>query len=197
LTIKILETFRHFIENYTALSDSDWKEISKCFEQRILEKDEILLAEGKICRHLYFIEIGLLRFYINKNGNDITKFFTEAPYCFTSQVSFTAEKPATENIQAIEKSIIWQTTLKQANELLESKSWNTFIRKLIQEVQSYTEDILQEIQTETAEFRYEKMLKSNPTLLQRLPLKHLASYFGIAPQSLSRIRKKIIDKDRT
>ena len=190
-------TIRKFIENYTALSDTDWKEISKCFEQRVLDKDQIILAEGKICRHLYFIESGLLRFYINKDGNCITKFFTEAPYCFTSQVSFTAEKPATENIQAIEKSVIWQTTLKQANELLELKSWNTFVRKLIQEVQSYTEEILQEIQTVTAEHRYEKMLQSNPILLQRLPLKYLASYFGIAPQSLSRIRKKMIAKNRT
>lgn len=189
-----MRTLRQFIENYTTLSDKDWKQISVCFEKRVVEKDEILLQEGKICRHLYFIESGLLRYFINKEGNDITKFFTEAPYCFTSQVSFTAEKPATENIQAIEKSVVWQTTLKQANDLLELKSWNTFIRKLIQEVQYYTEEILQEIQTETAENRYIKMLEKQPQLVQRIPLKHLASYFGIAPQSLSRIRKKIVTK---
>jgi CRP-like cAMP-binding protein len=182
--------FRQFIEHYTAVSDQDWVTISACFKQRIIEKDEILLEEGKICRHLYFVENGLLRYFICKNGNDITKFFTEAPYCFTSQVSFTAEKPATENIQAIEQSVIWQTTLKQANDLLELKSWNTFVRKLIQEVQYYTEEILQEIQTETAENRYKKMIETNPQLLQRVPLKYLASYLGIAPQSLSRIRKK-------
>ena len=70
--------------------------------------------------------------------------------------------------------------------------WNTFIRKLIQEVQYYTETILQEVQTETAENRYKKMIEQQPELLQRLPLKYLASYFGIAPQSLSRIRKKIL-----
>lgn len=190
-------TFRHFIENYTTVSDQDWMTISACFKQQTLEKDEILLEEGKICRHLYFIESGLLRYFIYKDGNDITKFFTEAPYCFTSQVSFTAEKPATENIQAIEKSVVLQTTLKQANDLLELKSWNTFIRKLIQEVQYYTEEILQEIQTETAENRYLKMLEKQPQLVQRIPLKHLASYFGIAPQSLSRIRKKIVIKYRT
>ncbi len=187
-----MDVFRQFIDNYTILSDKDWKQISVCFEKRIIEKDEILLQEGKICKHLYFIESGLLRYFINKDGNDITKFFTEAPYCFTSQVNFTAEKPATENIQAIEKSIVWQITLKQANELLELKSWNTFVRKLIQEVQSYTEEILQEIQTETAENRYKKMIETNPQSLQRVPLKYLASYFGIAPQSLSRIRKKIV-----
>jgi CRP-like cAMP-binding protein len=190
-----VEAFRQFIENYTTVSDKDWKQISACFDKRVIEKGEMLLQEGKVCKHLYFIESGLLRYFIYKNGNDITKYFTEAPYCFTSQVSFTTEKPATENIQAIEQSIIWEITLKQANNLLEElKSWNTFIRKLIQEVQYYTEEILQEIQTETAENRYLKMLEQEPQLVQRIPLKHLASYFGIAPQSLSRIRKKITAK---
>ena len=189
-----MEKFRIFIEKYTSVSDTDWQVISGCFEKQIFEKDEIILAEGKICRHLYFIESGLLHFFINKEGNEITKFFTEAPYCFTSQVSFNGEKPATENIQAIEKSVVWQTTLKQTNDLLELKSWNTFVRKLIQEVQFFTEEILQEIQTETAENRYKKMLKNEPLLLQRVPLKILASFFGIAPQSLSRIRKKIAKK---
>ena len=190
-----MNNFRLFIENYTLLPDNDWKTISACFERRTINKDEILLEEGKICWHLYFIESGLLRYYIHKDGNDITKFFTEAPYCFTSQVSFTAEKPAVENIQAIENSIIWQTTLEQANDLLALKSWNTFIRKLLQEVQYYTEEILQEIQTETAEKRYEKILTNQPDLVQRVPLKHLASYLGIAPQSLSRIRKKTVGVD--
>lgn len=186
-----LDELRKFIERYTTLSEADWNAISVCFLRRDLQAEELLLQEGTVCRHLYFVERGLLRFFINKEGNDVTKFFTEAPYCFTSQVSFTSEKPATENIQAIEDSILWQVTLSQANALLERKSWSTFIRKLIQEVQYYTESILQEMQTETAERRYQKMLEHNPQLLQRVPLKHLASYFGIAPQSLSRIRRQM------
>jgi CRP-like cAMP-binding protein len=186
-----VQSFRYFLENYTSLSDEDWILISNAFEKIIIDKDELLLEEGKICRHLYFLESGLLRYFILKDGNDITKFFTEAPYTFTSQVSFTAELPSKENIQALEKSVIWQTTLKQANDLLALKSWNTFIRKLIQEVQYFTEEILQDIQTETAENRYQKMLINNPNLIEKVPLKHLASYLGIAPQSLSRIRKRI------
>jgi CRP-like cAMP-binding protein len=189
-----LDTLKQFIENYTLLPIDDWKQISNCFEKRIIKKDEIVLEEGKVCKHLYFVETGLLRFYINKDGNDVTKFFTEAPYLFTSQASFNSEKPATENIQAIEKCVVWQIGFKQANELFVLKSWADFARKITQEVQFFTEEILEELQTETAEVRYDKMLKNNPALLQRLPLKYLASYFGIAPQSLSRIRKKIVSK---
>lgn len=189
--------FRKFIENYTSVSQLDWEIISKCFEYREIEKNQIILQEGEICKHLYFLQTGLLRYFINKDGNEITKFFTDAPYCFTSQVSFNNEKPAKENIQAIEKSIIWQITLQQTNELFELNSWSTFARKIIQEVQYFTEEILEEIQTETAEFRYEKMLKNDAELTNRIPLKHLASFLGIAPQSLSRIRKKLIEKDKS
>ena len=186
-----METLKKFIQNYTSLPTDEWKQIVECFEKRIIEKDEIVLQEGKICKNLYFVETGLLRFYINKDGNDITKFFTEAPYFFTSQASFNAQKPSTENIQAIEKSVVWQISYEQANDLYKLKSWTDFARKIIQEVQFFTEEILEELQTETAETRYEKMLKNSPILLQRIPLKYLASYLGIAPQSLSRIRKKM------
>ena len=186
-----MDSLQKFIENYTSLPSNEWKQIAECFEQRSIEKDRLILQEGKICRYLYFLESGLLHFYINKDGNNITKFFTEAPYFFTSQSSFNAQKPANENIQAIEKSIIWQISYEQVNELYKLKSWTEFARKIIQEVQFFTEQILEELQTETAEFRYEKMLKNEPELLKRIPLKILASYLGIAPQSLSRIRKKI------
>jgi CRP-like cAMP-binding protein len=191
-----MDNLKLFIKKYTELPKAEWEQITKCFEKRIIKKEEIVLEEGKVCKHLYFVESGLLRFYINKEGNDITKFFTEAPYFFTSQASFNSQKPATENIQAIEKSIVWQISYKQSNDLYRLKSWTDFARKIIQEVQFFTEEILEELQTETAELRYKKMLQNSPALLQRIPLKHLASYLGIAPQSLSRIRKKIATQNR-
>ncbi|MBN8669241.1 MAG: Crp/Fnr family transcriptional regulator [Chitinophagales bacterium] len=181
---------RLFIANYVSIADSDWQEIEVAFERFETDKGAIILQEGKICRYLYFLESGLLRFYLTKDGKDVTKFFTDAPYMFTSQVSFSSQTPAKETIQAIEKSVVWQISLTQANQLLRFPVWSEFIRKLIQEVQYYTEEILSEMQTETAETRYEIMLKNKPDWLQRIPLKYLASYLGIAMPSLSRIRKK-------
>jgi CRP-like cAMP-binding protein len=186
-----MHPFRQFIETYTSLSHSDWEQIQSGIRPLSIRAGEVLLAEGSICRHLYFLEKGLLRFYVLKDGTEVTKYFTHAPYTFTSQQSFTGQKAARESIAAIEDSLIWEMNFTYAHQLLELPAWNTFIRKLVQQVQQYTEAILEELQTRTAEDRYRTMLESGSDLLQRVPLKYLASYLGIAPQSLSRIRKKL------
>jgi CRP/FNR family transcriptional regulator, anaerobic regulatory protein len=187
-----MDVLKNFITKYVALTEIEWLTIQDSFEKICLAKNELVLEEGKVCKYLYFAESGLLRFFINKEGKEITKFFTKSPYFFTSQVSFNYEKPATENIQAIEKGLVWRISYAQNKELLKLKGWSEFATKITQEVQFFTEEILEGLQTETAESRYEKMVKSNPALLNRIPLQYLASFLGIAPQSLSRIRKKII-----
>jgi CRP-like cAMP-binding protein len=189
-----MHPFRQFIHNYTPLSNADWISVEKHLVRMEVKKEALLLQEGKICRHLYFLESGLLRFFILKNGNDITKYFTDIPYCFTSIKSFEAQIPATESIETVEDTVLWAMTFDNVQSLLDLPAWSTFTRKLIQEVQTYTDEILEEIQTETAENRYKKMLFDNDPLLQRVPLKHIASYLGIAPQSLSRIRKSVLAK---
>lgn len=189
--------FRQFISRYTPLAEADWQAIAACLVRREVKKGELLLAEGKICRHLYFLEHGLLRFFIWRDGQDISKFFTEAPYTFTSQQSFLQAQPAKENIEVLEDSVLWVMTHEQAHSLLARPAWSTFIRKLVQEVQQYTEEILEALQTQTAESRYAALLAQHDPLLQRLSLRHLASYLGIAPQSLSRIRKKMASAKRT
>lgn len=183
--------FRNYLEDYVKLSAEEFQNIFSKFDRRTLGKDQLLLSEGQVCRHLYFLEHGLLRFYTLKEGVEIVKYFTRSPYCFTSQASFTSRKPSLENIAAIEDSQLLQISLDDAESLLSLPVWNEFIRKLVQEVQVYTDNILQDLQTRTAEQRYLAMLDNDPEMVQRIPLKHLASYLGIAPQSLSRIRKRL------
>lgn len=186
-----MHPLRQFITNYTSISDTDWEQVERCITRLEMPKHTLVLAEGTICRYLYFLESGLLRFYILKDGNEVTKYFTDVPYVFTSQKSFTSQQSAQESIETLEDSVMWRMTYTDAFRLLELVSWSDFIRKLIQEVQTYTEEILEALQTETAENRYRTMLANQPSLVQRVPLKHLASYLGIAQPSLSRIRKNI------
>ena len=192
-----MHPLRQFISQYTPVSEQDWQAISDCLLRREMKKETLLLEEGKTCKHLYFLEKGLLRFFVWKDGLDITKYFTDVPYVFTSQKSFNQQVPAQESIETLEDSIIWQMSYDDAQRLLELKSWTTFIRLLVQEVQTYTEEILEALQTQTAEQRYKLLLQQDADLVQRVPLKHLASYLGIAPQSLSRIRKKMQQQLRT
>ena len=139
-----------------------------------------------------FLEKGLLRYFTIKEGLEVNKFFTIAPYLFTSQNSYFQRKESKEYIQTIEPSIVWQITYDQNQALLELPSWNKFARKLTQEVQYFTECILEDLQSESAESRYKRIMTNHPEYLKRIPLKHLASFLGIAPQSLTRIRKKVM-----
>jgi CRP-like cAMP-binding protein len=187
-----MHPLKKFMLDYVSLTEEEWLQIESKISCEKIVKDALILEQGSVCRHLYFLEKGLLRFFWWKDGEDITKFFTLEPYVFTSQKSFNDRMAAKESIQAIEDSIIWKMTYEDAHALLKLDSWNTFIRKIVQEVQYYTEQLLIDMQSETAEDRYKTMLQQSPELVQRIPLKYLASYLGIAPQSLSRIRKSLM-----
>jgi CRP/FNR family transcriptional regulator, anaerobic regulatory protein len=182
---------RKFIENYSDIADSEWDSMEQLFVKKVYNKNEIILEEGSICRYFYFLESGLIRFYCNVDGTDLTKTFTIAPYCFTSRISFRKQTASNEGIQALEKTTVWQISCEQYKKLEQFNSWNIFMRKLLNEIQEFSDSFYLEIRTMTAENRYKKLISDYPTeLIQKIPLKHLSSFLGIAPQSLSRIRKK-------
>ncbi len=186
-----MKHLKNFVNSYLKIPESDWQIIEKSFSKKNVPRNHLLLQEGKVCNNLSFLEKGLLRFFVLKDGVEITKFFTIAPYFFTSQTSFNLRTPATESIETIEESTIWETSFELNEQLLKLSSWNSFARKITQEVQFFTENILEELQSETAESRYKKLMMNDPELLNRIPSKYLASFYGIAPQSLSRIKKKL------
>ncbi|MEM9929521.1 MAG: Crp/Fnr family transcriptional regulator [Bacteroidota bacterium] len=187
-----MHPYRSFIHRYQTVSDVTWREIEKRLVRKEIKAGDLLLPEGRICRHVWFLERGLMRYFINRDSREITKFFTVAPYCFTSQRSFNQRLPATENIEALQDGILWEMTMDSANCLMTLPGWSLFVRKLTQEVQFLTEGILEDLQEMTPAERYQKMLLNGDPLLQQVSLKHLASFLGIAPQSLSRIRKRMI-----
>ena len=185
-----MHPFRDYIAKYTELYDAEWEQIEKCLTRKEYKKRTCILEAGEICKKLYFLEEGFLRFYVLRDGNEVSKFFTKPPYCFTSQRSFTNNVPAEETIEVLKDSVVWEMHKTDAFDLLQYFNWSEFIRKLVQEVQFFTEQILEEIQNQTAEERYIRMIEENDIILIHAPLKDIASYLGIAPQSLSRIRKK-------
>ena len=193
----MLEDFKDFIQKYTVLSNDDWGKIKHEFVRQEFKKDEIILEEGKICRYFYFYECGLIRFFCNIEGADITKTFAVAPYCFTSIISFRNQTPSNEAIQALDDTVVWRITYEQYKKLEKINSWNIFIHKLMNEIRDFMEKWLLESKIYTAEQNYARLLENYPAdLMQKIPLKHLASFLGVAPQSLSRIRNNLHNKQR-
>ena len=186
---------RKFIEQYTRVPDDEWLIINEAFERKLFAKNEFILKEGSVCRHFYFLQTGLIRCFTNLDGTDITKYFTAAPYCFTSIESFTKQKPADESIQTLEESVIWFASAKKLEQLKILSSWNEFTTRLLQEVQQFSRNSLLETKTKTADQRYRELLINKPEVIQRIPLKYLCSFLGVAPQSLSRIRKNLTKRN--
>ena len=185
-----MHPFKKYILNYSPITNTEWETIEKCLSRKTYKKGELILETGEYCRKLFFLEEGFLQFFIYNEGLENTKYFTIPPYCFTSQRSFTTNVPSEDTIEVLQDSIVWEMNKTDAFDLLELFSWSEFVRKLVQEVQYLTEQILTESQNNTAEERYIQMIEKKDPILQYAPLKDVASFLGIAPQSLSRIRKK-------
>lgn len=185
-----MHPFRKYILKYQPINLEEWEKIENCLIRREYKKGALILESDKICRKLFFLEEGFLRYFIEKDGEKISKYFTESPYCFTSQRSFNTDVLSEDNIEVLQEAIVWEMDKKDAFDLLRNYNWSEFVRKLVQEVQFYTEEILKDLQNNTAEQRYIKMIERSDPILTYVPLKDIATYLGIAPQSLSRIRKK-------
>ena len=133
------------------------------------------------------IDLGML-----KNVLETCNMYQTEGLRFTSKISFRKQTASDEGIQALEKVIVWRISYDDYKKFEGLNSWNIFIRKLLNEIQEFLETFYLEIRTMSAEDRYKKILEEYPkSLVQKIPLKHLSSFLGIAPQSLSRIQKKI------
>lgn len=187
-----MDAFKQYILQYTPLLNSEWEQIRSHLTMQDVPAGTTLLQEGALCHYLYFVEEGLLRFYRTQDGRTVSKFFTFAPYCFTEQQSFTRLVPSNNAIETLEPCRLYRMPRQAAFDLLDTlPHWASFIRQLLQEVQYNTEQLLEAFQYQTAEARYRQWLAEGSPLLERVPLQDLASFLGIAPASLSRIRKKL------
>jgi len=193
-----MREFKRFIEKYTTVPDNEWNAIRQAFTQREFTKNEIILQEGEICRHFYFLESGLLRYFYNHDGKEVVKTFTFPPYCFTSEASFINRRPSLENIQALDDSTAWQTNYEQYKELKKLSSWKRFTNGLLNEFDMFSRLMIIHLKSQTPERRYSWLTQNySPSLLQKIPQKDMASFLGVAPQSFCRIKNKLHQKAKS
>ncbi|MGC4034969.1 MAG: Crp/Fnr family transcriptional regulator [Chitinophagaceae bacterium] len=187
-----MEKLLNHIKNYYPLSEDAQQVLQDCFERVVLPKNEYLLTEGKICRHLYFVEQGALRGYYNLDGKEITYWFGFEKDFVTSFHSFITQQPSVENIQLLEGSILWSISKDRLTELFNQfHEIERLVRIAYENYYIRLEDRFVNAKFKTAGERYQNLIQVTPYLLERVPLGYIASYLGISQETLSRIRSRL------
>jgi CRP-like cAMP-binding protein len=190
------ENLALFFRNTNLVSLSGAKEIADQFEHKAISKNQPLLMAGKISNEYFFLEKGYMRaFAHNTEGNEVTTNFCSPGQVVFEVSSFFNRTRSKENIQALTDCEGWYITYEQLNNLFHSlPEFREFGRSILVKGFAELKTRMLSMITETAEERYELLLKTNPEIFQHAPLKNIASYLGITDTSLSRIRKEISRK---
>lgn len=186
----------HFLNSIFKLENFNSEELDliiRQFEKIGFDKNDYLIEKGKVASYYYFLETGFLRSYIiDIEGNDITtKFFSETDIVIDWH-SYFLKKPCKESIQALTKGKAWKISFSNFMKLFNIEAFREVGRtRLINnyfELKNHSISII----ADQAKDRYLNLIKEKPSVVQNVPLKHIATYLGITDTSLSRIRKEII-----
>ena len=183
---------RKFIENITPMTDSDWQFFSSKLQEVTLKKHAVLLKFGEVENHLYFITKGIIRFYVPGEEVDLTFGFVFENEFATGYDSFLTQTPSEYQIETLTDTILWKISRKDLEQVYErTSSGNIIGRKMAENMFLIKSKRELSLLSKTAEERYLDLFSDRPKLLKQIPLKYIASYIGVTPQALSRIRRRI------
>ncbi|MCC7245143.1 MAG: Crp/Fnr family transcriptional regulator [Saprospiraceae bacterium] len=182
----------HFLMELNLLDFSELEKIKELVSTKIIRKGDYLIRKGSVCKEIVWIKSGILRsFYINTDGVEITNCLAFDNELMAAFSSFITQHPTEENIQAIVDSEIEVLTKDQLNTLYtESTQWQTIGRILTEYQYVQLEQRIVSFQKYTAKQRYEELLANHAHYIQNVPLQYLATYLGMTPRHLSRLRGK-------
>jgi CRP-like cAMP-binding protein len=185
--------FSKFIETATDnASEKDRMQINQSFQRLLLKKNDYLVEEGKSCNYFCFVESGILQHSIDVLGEEKTTYLALRNSFTSSLYSFLNQAPSRKNVKAIVDCELWTVDLNTFKNLIANNpAFHQFYYDLIEKQICLIDDYRIDLLTLTPEERYNKLLLTEPKLLQEVPLHYLASFLGISTRHMSRIRKNI------
>ena len=170
---------------------NNWNKFQDAFIEREITSKTVLLREGEIANKLHFIKKGCLREVFNKDGKDITFQFFFENQSVASFDSFINNKPSVFSIESIEPSQILSIKKEDLEEIFNTypELKDKLLEHTFQRIRNYTLLFLSRIKDSPQE-RYTDLLENHPEIILRVPQHYIASFLGITPISLSRIRNR-------
>jgi len=184
-------SLKKFISRFVDLSDNELEEITNKFKSKLIKKNDFLFKQGDTCKDFVFVQKGCLRLYYLKEGVEVSVWFAFQPSSAIEIYSFIRETPSDYSLQAIEDSEVLYLPKTELKKLYQHQP------KMQEMMRNFWEAVLLDLisrftalEKDSAEKRYLDLL-NKPGYLQTIPQKYLASFLGVTPTSLSRIRKNI------
>lgn len=193
--VSTMQQIRDYFEHITPMTEDEWVFFSSRLIRESFPKKALLLEGGQVERYLSFVESGMLRFFLRRGAEDLEEMtydFSFAGEFVSGYSSFITQSPARFNIEALTPVTLWRISFEALEQVYAHTRAGNRIGRYASE-QLFLEKAGRELSflTESAEERYLHLLTGQPQLIRQIPLKYLASYIGITPQALSRIRKRI------
>lgn len=192
-----MDKFFSHIATITPISKKSQLALQKKLHIFYLEKKEILLKPEELCDYVYFVKEGLIRVFRRTKGKDVTEFFGVKNVFFSLWDSLERKIPAQVSIEAVETSIIYGVSYKDLQQMSKTiADFNELYHKIKAQIIIECIDWIRMLNTKTATERYQDFVRLYPMVIQKAPLQHIASYLGITPETLSRIRHEQIKIER-
>lgn len=189
---------RNFINQMIAVTEDEWQAHRALLTRRFVAKGEYLLHVGEICNQVSFINRGSFRMYWDVNGQDTTKnFFFENEYA-SEYESFISRTPANFAIRAMEDAEVMELSYPNVQKLYENfPVWQKYGRIIAEWLFIHLTRRSKDLLSKSPEELYTDLLNTRPYIIERMPLHYIASYLGVQPESLSRIRKRLMEVQRS
>lgn len=195
MTQHMFHQLHQFTAQFVQLTAREKQLFEDAFTFRQVPKNFLLVREGQVARELFFINKGLLRLFYQKGGDYITGFIFRENLFAGSYDSFLQRAPSIQLLDTLEDCELLSVSKDKMDELYEQvPKINVLTRKIAEQRFINAQQILSSFLLDTPEERYLKFIEKNGDLLLRVPHHIIASFLGITPVSLSRIRKRVQEK---
>lgn len=183
------------IKSFVNLNIADEEAFIKIMDIKQYKKKEFLMIDGSVCDKISFINSGCIRVFFLVDGVENTFQFLFDNGWYTDYESFLSGNPTSVNLQFLEDSVVVQFKKTDIIKLYETNPTFERLGRIMAELAYTNVTVLYRmIHNEEPEERYLKLLSERPDLIEKIPQHYIASYLGVKPQSLSRIRKRIFKK---